>query len=302
MLDQFIRDLIHREFSVGKRKFAFLDILLAVCITFVAIMIRKAVFSIAGNGGLSDSIRALYCVLDFILAIFMAYFVWETTNNRLKTVGTYSLAVIWPVIAANSALNGGDEAVKAVIVLGFLCAIGAKKHCDKKDFWFITVMTCAVQIWYSDGFGEKLTNCWPNIYTLFSETGFVAEYGVTGKLLVLGILFLIFYYISKQKIRVTPELLVASGLFFSLFISAFLPFMNYRSGLMANVFAILMFIQNKKKCYVPMAMCIISYVSYGYYYNGKIGVFFWIYALALVVLMLDAGIYLYKQLHTGKMA
>ena len=45
-----------------------------------------------------------------------------------------------------------------------------------------------------------------------------------------------------------------------------------------------------------MAMCIISYVSYGYFYNGTIGVFFWMYALGLVVLMLDAGVYLYKQL------
>ena len=53
---------------------------------------------------------------------------------------------------------------------------------------------------------------------------------------------------------------------------------------------------------VPMAMCIISYVSYGYLYNGEIGVFFWIYALGLVVLMLDAGVYLYKQLQTGKEA
>lgn len=302
MLDKFLRNLVHGEFSVGKTKVAFLDILLTVCITFAAIMIRGAVFAIAGNGGLDDSIRALYCVLDFVLAVFMAYFVWETTNSRLKTAGTYALAVIWPVIAANSALNGGAEVVNAVVALGILCAVAGKRFRNKINFWIFTLIVCLMQLRCSDGFGEKLTNCWPNIYTLFSETGFVAEYGVTGKLLVIGILFIIFYYISKQEMRVTPELFVASGLFFSLFISVFYPFMNYRSGLMANVFAILTFIQNKKKCYVPMAMCIISYVSYGYYYNGKIGVFFWIYALALVVLMLDAGVSLYRQLHTGKMA
>ena len=51
-----------------------------------------------------------------------------------------------------------------------------------------------------------------------------------------------------------------------------------------------------------MAMCIISYVCYGYLYNGEIGVLFWMYALGLVVLMLDAGVYLYKQLQTGKEA
>lgn len=303
MLDQFLRDLVHREFSVGKRKFAFLDLLLVICITGAAVMIRRAVFGIAGNpGGSDDTVVLLYCVLDFVLAFFMAYFVWETTGSRIKTVGTYSLAVIWPVIAANSALNGGAEVVNGVVAAGLLCVVGAKRFQNKTNFWIFTLVVCSLQLLCAGGSGERLTNCWPNIYTLFSETGFVAEYGVTGKLLVLGILLLIFYYISKLEFKVTPELFVSSGLFFSLLVSAFYPFMNYRSGLLANVFAILLFIQNKKKCYVPMAMCIISYVSYGYYYNGKTDVFFWIYALVLVVLMLDAGVYLYRQLHTGKAA
>ena len=118
--------------------------------------------------------------------------------------------------------------------------------------------------------------------------------------MAVGILLIIFYYISKKKFHVTPELLAASGLFVSLFVSAFYPFMTYRSGLLANVFGLLLFIQNRNKFYVPMAMCIISYVSYGYFYNGEIGVYFWIYALGLVTLMLDAGVYLYKQLQTGK--
>ena len=171
-----------------------------------------------------------------------------------------------------------------------------------KTFWLFTIFACAYQIVQGDAPTTKLTNYWPNIYTLFSETGYYNEYGFTGKLLVIGILLIIFYYISKKEVKATPELYVASGLFCSLFISAFYPFMNFRSGLLANVFAILLLIQNKKKVYVPMAMCIISYVSYGYFYNGKIGVFFWIYALGLVALMLDAGVYLYKQLQTGKTA
>ena len=41
MLDQFLRNLIHGEFSIGKRKLAFLDILLAVCITGVGVLIPR---------------------------------------------------------------------------------------------------------------------------------------------------------------------------------------------------------------------------------------------------------------------
>ena len=299
MLDKFLRDnLVHGEFSIGKFKFAFLDVLLTVCITGVAVMIRKAIFGISGNPGLdSGTTMLIYCVLDFVLALLMAAFVWKTTENRLKVVGVYSLAVIWPAIAGNSALNGGFEVVFAVILVTLLCIIGVKKVYNMKTFWLITIFASIFQIAQGDAPATKLTNYWPNIYTLFSETGYYNEYGYAGKLLVVGILLMIFYYISKKKgVKVTPELLVASGLFVSLFISAFYPFMNYRSGLLANVFGLLMFIQNKNKFYVPMAMCIISYVSYGYFYNGTIGVYFWMYALGLVVLMLDAGVYLYKQL------
>ncbi|MBQ8857639.1 MAG: hypothetical protein IJ024_05790 [Lachnospiraceae bacterium] len=303
MLDKFLRDLVHGEFSIGKSKLAFLDILLTVCITGAAVMIRKSIFGISGNPGLEGGTTMLiYCVLDFVLAFLMAVFVWKTTKNCLKTVGVYSLAVIWPAIAANSALNGGTEVAFAVILVALLCVISVKKANTMKTFWLVTILTCIFQSAQGDDPAGKLTNFWPNIYTLFSETGFYYEYKETGKLLVIGILLIIFYYISKKEVKVTPELYVASGLFCSLFISAFYPFMNYRSGLLANVFAILLFIQNQKKFYVPMAMCIISYVSYGYFYNGKIGVFFWMYALGLIVLMLDAGVYLYKQLHTGKMA
>ena len=299
MLDKFLREnLVHGEFSIGKTKVAFLDVLLTVGVTVAAVMIRKAIFGISGNPGMmGGSTMLAYCGLDFLLALIMALFVWMTTENRLKTVGIYSLTVIWPAIAANSALNGGEEGMYALILITLLCVICTKKVYNMKTFWLFTIFACAYQIVQGDAPTTKLTNYWPNIYTLFSETGYYNEYGFTGKLLVIGILLIIFYYISKKKeIKVTPELFVSSGLFVTLFISAFYPFMNFRSGLLANVFALLLFIQNKNKFYVPMAMCIISYVSYGYYYNGTIGVFFWMYALGLVVLMLDSGVYFYKQL------
>ena len=298
MLDKFLRDLVHGTFSVGKQKIAFLDLLLVAGTSVVGVLIRKAIFGISGNPGLEGGTAMLiYCGLDFVLALLAAVFVWTTTGNQLKTVGVYSLVVIWPAIAGNSALNGGFEVVFAVILAALLCVICMKKVYHMKTFWLVTILSAVFQAVQADAPAAKLTNFWPNIYTLFSETGYYNEYGVTGKLLVVGILLIIFYYISKKEVKVTPELFVASGLFVSLFVSAFYPFMNYRSGLAANVFAILLFIQNKKKCYVPMALCIISYVSYGYFYNGTIGVFFWIYALGLVTLMLDAGVYLYKVLN-----
>lgn len=303
MLDKFLREnLVHGEISIGKLKVAFLDILLTAGVSVAAVLIRESIFGISGNPGLEGgTAMVVYCVLDFVLALLMAFFVWKTTENRLKVVGIYSLAVIWPAIAGNSALNGGFEVVFAVILVALLCVICMKKVYNMKTFWLLTILASAFQIVQGDAPTDRLTNYWPNIYTLFSETGYYIEYGYAGKLLVFGILLIVFYYISKKKeVKVTPELFVASGLFVTLFISAFYPFMNFRSGFLANVFALLLFIQNKNKFYVPMAMCIISYVSYGYFYNGTIGVFFWMYALGLVVLMLDAGVYLYKLLRPAQ--
>lgn len=299
MPDKFLRDLVHGDLSVGKHKIAFLDLLLTVCITGAAVMIRNSIFGISGSGEISDGMRLLLCGMDLLLGAVMAGIIWKTTENRLKTVGIYALTVIWPAIAGNSALNGGREILGAVLLMIILFGIVRKELYSKGIYWSFVIEICGFQILYADLSGEKLTNCWPNIYTLFSETGFVPEYGTTGKLLVIGILLMIFYYISKKKPQVSMELLTASGLFFTLFIVTFYPFMNYRSGLLANVFALLVFVQNQKKWYVPVAMCTISYVSYGYFYNGTIGVFFWIYALALIALMLDAGVAFYKQLQTG---
>lgn len=299
MPDKLFRDLVHGEISVGKRKVAFLDLLLIVCITGAAVMMRKAIFGIAGSGDISDGLRLLLCGMDLFLGAVMAGIIWKTTENRVKTVGIYALTVIWPAIAGNSALNGGREILGAVLLMIVLFGIVRKELYSKGIYWSFIIEVCGFQILYADRAGEKLTNFWPNIYTLFSETGFVAEYGVTGKLLTIGILLMIFYYIAKKKPQVSAELLTASGLFFTLFIVTFYPFMNYRSGLMANVFAILVFFQNQKKWYVPAALCTISYVSYGYFYNGTIGVYFWIYALGMIALMLDAGVDLYQKLQTG---
>ena len=78
MLDQFLRNLIHGEFSVGKRTFAFLDVLLAVCITGVGVLIRSAIFGISGNPDLEGGSQMLFfCVLDFALALLIGFVLFK---------------------------------------------------------------------------------------------------------------------------------------------------------------------------------------------------------------------------------
>ncbi len=297
MLDKMLRDLVHCEFKIGKFTFAFLDVLLTVCITGAAVLMREPIFGAAKNPGLAGGMEMLlFCVLDFLLAILMAVFTWKVTGSKLRTVGIYALTVIWPVFAGNSALNGGNEVIPAVLLM-LLLVIMAGKRLNAAGFWAMTALVCGFQIAQSDAVGMKLTNCWPNVYTLFSETGFIYEYDFAGKLFTFGAVLIVLYYISKKKFAVTPKLLVYSGLFFSLFISFFYPFMNYRSGYFANMFALLLFVLDKRKFYVPMALCIISYVSYSLFHNGEIGIYFWIYALGVLAITMFAGVQLYQELH-----
>ena len=165
MLDKFLREnLVHGEISIGKKKVPFLDVLLAVGITVVAVLIRESIFGISGNPGISVGIHmVIYCALDFVLAFAMAFFTWEISGSTLRTLGMYSLAVIWPAIAGNSALNGGVEVVYAVILVLLLCLIVSKKMYHKASFWCITFAVCAFQILQSTGTGKKLTHFWPNI-------------------------------------------------------------------------------------------------------------------------------------------
>ena len=92
MLDKFLREnLVHGEISIGKKKVPFLDALLAVGITVVAVLIRESIFGISGNPGISGGIHmVIYCALDFVLAFAMAFFTWEISGSTLRTLGMYS--------------------------------------------------------------------------------------------------------------------------------------------------------------------------------------------------------------------
>lgn len=298
MLDKWLRDFVHCDFQIGKRKIAFLDLLLAVCITFVAVQIRIPVFDYVETA--DRTVKLLYCGMDFLLAVLVGRFAWKLTGSSQGAVGMYALTVIWPAFAGNSALNGGSEVVMAVaLMIVFYAGIVGKKGYSREMLIGQAIAVSLLQLSQAEVIEGKLTNFWPNIYTLFSETGYVAEYSIAGKLFTYGVLLIVLYYLAKQKGKVTPKLMASTGLFFSLLVTLIYPFMNYRSGYLANLFALLLFVTDRKKFYMPMLLCIISYVSYSYYYNGEIGIFFWIYALAVLALTLDAAVTAYKELHTG---
>lgn len=299
-LDNFLRELIDKELPFGKKiKITFLDALLAVCITFAAVQIRIPLLHYVESLGKPYTMNIVYCVLDAVLAFLMAFLVWKNSGSKLKTLGVYAVVVIWPVFAANSALNGGFEVRNAVLLIGLLVMIVLTKRYTK-DAWLLFVAAVGVmQITQGDGALERLTDFWPNIYLLIDDTAMVREYQMSGRYFVIGVLMMMLYWFAKKKkVIVTPKLLASTGLFTSLFICYFYPFMNYRSGFLPNVFAILLCFYDRKKFYQPLLLAVVSYVSYSYFYaGGQTELVFWLYSLILLSLLLDAAFYVYRTVH-----
>lgn len=299
-LDDFLRGLIDLKLPLGKKqKITFLDALLAVCITATAVLIRMPLLAYSAKAGRPMPMVWVYCALDAVLALLMAYWVWKGSKSKVKTLGVYAVTVIWPVFAANSALNGGFEVRNAVLLLLLLVLIAAAGKYTKDALCLFVAAVSVLQITQGDGQLAKLTDFWPNIYLLIDDTAMVREYERSAAYFVLGVLFMMLYWFVKQKkISVTPKLLAATGLFTSLFICYFYPFMNYRSGYLPNVFAILLFFYERKKFYQPLLLCVVSYVSYSYFYaGGQTELVFWIYSLILLALLIDAAFTVYRTMH-----
>jgi hypothetical protein len=100
---------VHGEFSIGKTKIAFLDVLLTVGVTVAAVMIRKTIFGISGNPGLEGgSTMFAYCALDFLLAFVMALgFTGPFATKAMAEDSEFTPAVATDE-EVNAVLNGAD--------------------------------------------------------------------------------------------------------------------------------------------------------------------------------------------------
>lgn len=278
----------------------YLDVLLVLGISMAAGAMHMVFFVDSSTGSLVLNKNLLCCAGNFLLALGMAAFVWSYKKNTTHTLLAYGMTAVWPVFVADSAYAGGREVFFGLLILAGLLVMGWKKKFTKNAMLLFFLEVSLVQWIQADTRALTLTGKWPNIYLLYSETGFVSEYGITGKLFVFGALLLLAYYLWQQKLEGDLKLAVTGGLFAALFISYFLPFANYRSGFMANVLAIALFFLDPKKFYQPLLLGLISYTSFSYNFTEYQGIPQWIYGILLLLLMFDTARDFYDQIHEEK--
>lgn len=300
-MDEFLRNLIIKEWKLGKLKFTFLDALLAVCITGTGLMIRLAMTKYEYT--VTDSRKLGAMLIDFILAFFCAEIVYEYTRHRNKAFLTYSIFLIYPTMIANSALYGENSVY--YVFFFFVGLYYFVNNFEKKGKWLGLLGIAAGAAGAAARFrlsSESLNLGWPNFYEIIGKEAFVDLYNQVSLLCLLGILFTIVYVFVKQGIEITKDLTLRLFLFLALLIPYLAPSMPAWAGMTADIAALIYCMRWPKKFYVPMLHLIVSYSAYALELNKVTKLPMVLYSVILLFLLMDTGVGIYEEITGEKFA
>lgn len=288
-MDEFLRDLMIKKWQLGKLKFSFLDALLAVCITGTGVMLRLAVIGYTET----DTAKLVAIMMDWFLAILCGVMVYDYTGSRNRAFLTYAIMVIYPTLVANSALWGKNSSYYLYFLfLGVYC-YGKGERLRGIISMAAAAVLAAMRFELSS---KTLSLGWPNFYEIIGKKMFVELYNQVSLLCLCGILFTMAYVLVKRKVVITKDLTLCLFLFLALLIPYLAPSMPAWAGLTADIAALVYCMRWPKKFYVPMLHLIVSYSAYAYAINGETKLPMVLYAVILLILLMDTGAALYRQI------
>lgn len=136
-VDDMLRNLLFKRFRAGKISFDFLEGLLAVCITGVGFLLRTSF-----ETGIP---QWPYLLAEWYLAAASAVLVRHLTHSRKKTMGTYGILLILPVVVADGTILRGDACVGALL---FVCGLLFLMQSEKPwGAWLFTFVTAGLLLW-----------------------------------------------------------------------------------------------------------------------------------------------------------
>ncbi len=139
---------------------------------------------------------------------------------------------------------------------------------------------------------QLLSDTWCNVYQLLGVTDFTVEYYWGGlcltAALVLGCLYAAVYRGRARRFR-DPAYVAELGLFFCMLVPYFAPHMNARSGLLADLFAVLLVFFCKRKFYFALGQLVLSFSMYQVCLTGIARFPLGFYALGQLALLLLAA-------------
>lgn len=281
-MDEWLRNLIVKKWKIKNLEFSFLDALLAVCITGTGAMLRLAVIEYTGI----TSQKLIGVMMDVFTAAVCSALVYDYTGSRNRTLLTYGVLMIYPTMAANSALMGENSSYYVFFLfLGLYCL-------ERGEKWRGIIGMAAGAVLGAARLElsrEVLNLGWPNLYEIIGKKMFVELYNQVSFLCLLGVLFTMVYILVKRKTVITKDLALQLFVFLAILIPYLAPSMPAWAGLTADVAALVYCMRWPKKFYVPMLHLIVSYSAYANGLNGESKLPMALYAVILLLLLLDTG-------------
>lgn len=295
-MDEFLQRLIVKNWKIGKLTFTFLDALLAVCITGTGIMLRLAVVEYT----VTDSQKLGAMIIDFILAFYCGEIVYEYTRHRNKAFLTYAILVIYPTMIANSALWGKNSVYSVFFFFVGLYYFVLHDKERKKWLGLLAAAVGAVRALAVFRLSSESMNLgWPNFYEIIGKEAFVELFNQVSVLCLFGILFTMLYVFVKRRIEITKDMALRLFLFLAILIPYLAPSMPAWAGLTADIGALVYCMRRPRKFYVPMLHLIVSYSAYAYALNGETKLPMVLYAVILLVLLVDTGVGIFREAVEG---
>jgi len=288
-MDEWLRNLIVRKWKIGTLSFSFLDALLAVCITGTGGMLRLAVIAYT----VIDTPKLIAIMMDWFLAILCGFLVHDYTGSRNRAFLTYAVLVIYPTLAANSALWGKNSSYYVYALFLGLYFYGKGEKWRGLLAMGAGAVLAAVRLEPSV---KVLTLGWPNLYEIIGKEMFVELYNQVSVLCLFGILFTMLYGFVKRKTVITKDLALRLFLFLAILIPYLAPSMPAWAGMTADVAALVYCMRWPKKFYVPMLHLIVSYSAYANAINGETKLPMALYAVILLALLADTGAGIYREI------
>lgn len=152
-----------------------------------------------------------------------------------------------------------------------------------------------------------LSDYWPNVYPFFGEWDFLTEYAKGGILFAAAIVLVLFTWFflrandKKEAAGVSEsfsmEFMLELCVFFAILMPFFLPHMNARSGLLAEVFAVLLAFYNVRKAYIALVHLVLSFSMYQICLTGIARFPLAAYSAVMLGLLFCVGVHVYKDVH-----
>lgn len=145
--------------------------------------------------------------------------------------------------------------------------------------------------------GSQLSYNWPGLYEIFGVDSFYEYYGKPAMCFVLGILMCVMFYLAYKNYAITKERIIDIFFYLAMVSLYFLPHMHERYGYVGGILAIIVGVLNPRKIYIPILHVIASYGAYQAWLSDHRVVPFWIYSFMLLYIVVDFGVYLFKEVN-----